>query len=90
MLLPCPGEKKKSPKIVSKIGKFYNLPSCKEKGWLVCSNGHGAQPPAGAGGGAGQSPAVHKLSHLNLLSLFVGPFKFLLYGQQPGKSDSFY
>lgn len=41
-------------------------------------------------GGAGQSPAVHKLSHLNLLSLFVGPFKFLLYGQQPGKSDSFY
>lgn len=41
-------------------------------------------------GGAGQSPAVYKLSHLNLLSLFVGPFKFLLYGQQPGKSDSFY
>lgn len=83
-------EKKSNPTIVSKIGKFYNLPSCKEKGWLVCSSGHCAQTPAGARGGAGQSPAVCKLSHLNLLSLFVGPFKFLLYGQQPGKSDSFY
>lgn len=50
---PAQEKKKKSPTIVSKIGKFYNLPSCKEKGWLVCSNGHGAQPPAGAGGAQG-------------------------------------